>query len=433
MKRFIVILSLGIIFSCYIFPFGLSFLPESVNTKMVLALIGAILVIYNSARNRQLIISKYLLVGTCIAVIFSLVCYYSTIVNNTSDYTYATYFVSFFVWLGGAYTVCAAIRSHYGKVTFKLLTIYFTGVCVTQCILALLIDHIPSLKTFVDTYISQGQTFLNKINRLYGIGASLDPAGVRFCIVLIMIMALVSKDRTIRSNVKVSSILILSFFFISLIGNMISRTATVGMVIGLVYLIISLRMNRGGEVEKNYFNFYFTFGVLLLLVFIISAYLYNTTGYFHQHLRFAFEGFFNWMDTGVWRTDSTDKLNSTMWIWPSDTSGWVIGTGLFGNFVYKTDIGYCRFILYCGILGFSIFASFFVYNAYASYRILPSIYADFSIALLILCFAIWYKVSTDIFQIYALFYCMDAELKFKENRFLTEDKNENSISHSGDV
>ncbi len=130
---------------------------------------------------------------------------------------------------------------------------------------------------------------------------------------------------------------------------------------------------------------------------------------------------------------STDKLNSKMWIWPSDTSGWVIGTGLYSNFIYNTDIGYCRFILYCGIVGFSIFASFFVYNAYASYRILPSIYADFSIALLILCFVIWYKVSTDIFQIYALFYCMDAELKFKGNQFLTEDKNEDSISYSGDV
>ena len=50
-----------------------------------------------------------------------------------------------------------------------------------------------------------------------------------------------------------------------------------------------------------------------------------------------------------------------MWIWPEDQRTWLIGSGLFDNFVYSTDIGYCRFILYCGLIGFSVFAFLFVY------------------------------------------------------------------------
>lgn len=47
-----------------------------------------------------------------------------------------------------------------------------------------------------------------------------------------------------------------------------------------------------------------------------------------------------------------------MWIWPENLKGWLIGTGLFANFVYSTDIGYCRFILYCGLIGFGTFIAF---------------------------------------------------------------------------
>lgn len=47
-----------------------------------------------------------------------------------------------------------------------------------------------------------------------------------------------------------------------------------------------------------------------------------------------------------------------MWVWPEDVKSWIIGTGLFANFVYSTDIGYCRFILYCGLIGFGTFVLF---------------------------------------------------------------------------
>ena len=146
----------------------------------------------------------------------------------------------------------------------------------------------------------------------------------------------------------------------------------------------------------------------------------------HSDLRFAFEGFFNWTETGEWSTASTDKLNNEMWIWPSDTRTWLIGSGLFESFVYSTDIGYCRFILYCGLLGFSIFSVFFIYNAYAFNRKFEDV-SFLAFLLLVLTFVIWIKVATDIFQIYALLFC--ADMVFDSDSEL-EDTNESEDSDS---
>src|SRR5690606_27990338 len=121
----------------------------------------------------------------------------------------------------------------------------------------------------------------------------------------------------------------------------------------------------------------------------------------------------------------TDKLNKNMWIWPGDLKTWIIGSGRYDNWAFGTDIGYCRFILYCGIIGFSIFASFFVYNA-AVFASKYRQYQDMFFFLLILTFVIWIKVSTDIFLIYALFYCIDM---FNSHKNLHH-QDEDSLQHS---
>lgn len=59
---------------------------------------------------------------------------------------------------------------------------------------------------------------------------------------------------------------------------------------------------------------------------MLSVYLYNNDPFFYKNIRFAFEAFFNWVETGELRTDSTDKLNTMMWVWPEDVKSWIIGT-----------------------------------------------------------------------------------------------------------
>ncbi len=425
MIRFLLYIIVGVSVSFFLFPIAFTFLP-SLNTKMVLAVLGVMFAGMNWLTVREIKISKGFLLSVILALLFSFICYYSTDINKTTDYAYASYILSFAVWYFGAYAICSMIKIVHGKVDFKLVTYYVTAVCVFQCAAALMIDNIPSFKQFVDSYVSQGQEFFDEVERLYGIGAALDPAGVRFTIVLLMITAVLNNDEKVRNNAWSISLLLISFFFIAIIGNAISRTTILGLGASLGYLLFGSSVFR--KAIKQYSGkLSLLFGLFLAVAIGISIYLYNTNIEFYDQMRFAFEGFFNYVEKGEWRTDSTDKLNREMWVWPEDQKTWLIGSGLFDNFVYGTDIGYCRFILYSGLIGFSVFALLFVVNALVFMKRHPE-YWMFFLILLVLTFIIWFKVATDIFFIYAVFYCIDS-LKVTEDIAEKEEVYEDSVLH----
>lgn len=407
--RFFQFLLLAILVSLYFFPVSFSFLPFSLNTKIMLAVVGMVFLALDCIQVRSVNVSRALLGAICLTVLFSLICFISVDINGTSDYSYASYISSFAVWLFAAYGAFACLRMRHGYVDLKLITFYLAAVCFGQCVVALLIDNIPAVQVAVDSYINQGQEFFEEVDRLYGIGAALDTAGVRFSVVLIMIAGVLSRDPKVRKNPWLIISLLIAFFTIALIGNMISRTTMVGVGMATMYFVYASGLFRI-IVRYESINLGVWFGTLLLLAVFIASYLYQTNEDFHDQIRFAFEGFFNWAEHGEWRTDSTDKLNREMWVWPSDLQTWVIGSGLFDNWVYSSDIGYCRFILYCGVIGFSVFALFFVYNAVLFAYVYPAYRGMFALFLM-LSFVVWLKVATDIFVIYALLYCMGTNRK----------------------
>ncbi|TYR36525.1 hypothetical protein FXV77_08450 [Sphingobacterium phlebotomi] len=418
MVRIILYFVVGIVVSFYLFPIGFTFLPASINTKMVLGLAGGILFGYNSIQERGVVLSRGLLGAIGFAVFFSLACYIATDVNNTSDYSYVTYIGSFFAWLAGAYAVCMLIKQVHSTNTFQILVLYLAAVCFVQCVLALLIDNIESFQLLVDSYVSQGQEFYEEKNRLYGIGAALDSAGVRFAVVLVLIIALICHDQQVRRHSVRIVLLLVAFFTVAVIGNMISRTTVIGLSAAILYFIIFSGLFRL-EIRFSAIHLGIWFGITLLIAIAISTYLYYINDDFYGHMRFAFEGFFNLVEKGEWKTASTDKLNNEMWIWPEDTKTWIIGSGLFGSFIYGTDIGYCRFILYSGLTGFSIFALFFIYNGYFFMRQSPT-YATMFLVLIAMTFLFWIKVATDIFFIYALFFCLDEFIEETIKKPLTQ-------------
>lgn len=425
MIRLILYISIGIAVSFYLFPISFTFLP-SLNTKMILAVLGVMFAGMNWLMEREIKISKGFLVSVVLALLFSFICFYSTDINKTTDYAYASYITSFAVWYFGAYAVCTLIKMVHGKVDFTIFTFYVSAICVFQCTAALLIDNVPSFKSLVDSYVSQGQEFFEEVDRLYGIGAALDPAGVRFSIVLLMITATLNNDESVRNNGWTISLLLISFFFIAIIGNAISRTTVIGLGASIAYFIFGSSVFKRA-IEKHSTKLSVLFGVFLVVAIGISIYLYQTNAEFYDQMRFAFEGFFNYVEKGEWRTDSTDKLNREMWVWPQDQQTWIIGSGLFDNYVYSTDIGYCRFILYCGILGFSVFALLFVVNALVFMR-RHTQYWMFFLILMAFTFVIWFKVATDIFFIYAVFYCIDS-LRVTESSEEKEEVYEDSVLH----
>ena len=132
MIRYLAIALTIVITSLYYFPIIFSFFPIA-NTKLILASVGLVLFGVEIAKSRSGTLNKDLLIISAYALIFSLVCLFSVVWNNTPDYAYASYVVSMWVWLSGAYVVSRAIKLLHGSVSFNVLCHYLIIVCVIQC------------------------------------------------------------------------------------------------------------------------------------------------------------------------------------------------------------------------------------------------------------------------------------------------------------
>lgn len=424
MLRFTFIIITSILVSFYFFPIEFTFLP-AVNTKMAMAGFGLILLLANLARKPGSIIDKSIFWISVLAGCISLTGLISVTLNDTPDYTYATYVVSVWVWLSGAYVTISAIRATHGHISVTLVCNYLIAVCTAQCILAIMIDMIPSVKGFVNTYVS-GVGFAEmdqmiKAKRLYGIGATLDVAGSRFAAILCMISFLIVS--CLKENKKAQLILYLSsFIIISIIGNMIARTTTIGMVIALLFFLYSMINTDSIKYILTSLPTILT-GIGIIIFFISSAiYLYNTNTQIHDNLRFAFEGFFSMAETGEWDVHSNEILKN-MIVFPESTKTWIIGDGYienpnatdpyyvgekFSGYYKATDIGYLRFIFYFGISGLILFISYI----YMCAHICINRFRNFKIMFLMILavnYIVWFKVSTDIFLVFALFLAMGSE------------------------
>lgn len=396
----ILIFILGWLVSFYLFPFNPTHFP-ALNTKQFVALLGPIILVLNRLRTRDKSIDIGLLRALMIAGLYSVVNLIATDYNGFSDYSYANYITTALVWLFGAYTVVEGIKFVHGEVNFRLITYYFAAVSALQCLIAIGVDKSDSIANIVHNIAYIDVDFFRENGRLYSIGAMLDPAGVRFAVVLMMIATTLTREEKTYNNWWHTTLLLIAFAIILAIGNMISRTTITGAALAVMI------MGLAGEgyrfiIRKESFKLYSMLLLVLAIGVPIMVYLYNTDDYFYSQIRYGFEGFFSIVEKGHWQTDSNDVL-ATMWKWPTTDAGWIIGYGEFGNFRFSTDIGYCRLILYSGVVGFSVFSMLFIHSAWYFYKRYPK-YRFFWFLLLCMTFIIWIKVATDLFQFWALFY-----------------------------
>lgn len=410
-----------ILTSLFYFPFATSFLPEA-NTKMVLAAVGLVLFAYQATQRQKAEIDNTFASVSAWALLVSAVGLFSALANNSGDYTYARYIVSAWVWMGGAYTVIKCICAVYGKATLRLLTNILVTVCVVQCIISQIIDANVSFAEWVDSFmVSTG--FMGKVEgRLYGIGCALDVAGLKFCAVLILLAYFaMNPSRKINAYVE-TSLYVVAFFIISVLGSMISRTTSIGALLAITYWIWTSIYNRCSATKRQSLYFWKIIFVSLTLLVPTIVYLYQTDIDFHEKLRFGFEGFFSLAEKGEWDVSSNNRLMG-MWVWPDNPVTWLIGDGYFNSpdanpyyigpsiikgYYMGTDIGYCRFVFYFGLIGLAIFCAYFVNCAKQCSNIVPQCRILFWLILLIN-FIGWVKVSSDIFPIYALILMLGKE------------------------
>lgn len=416
MKAILVVLT-TILTSFYFFPFEFVFLP-GINTKMAMAGVGLVWFVFNIAKGRKGNVDKDFYVLSLIALSLSLFSLIAMIYNNTQDGSFLTYFVSMWVWLGGAYTAVNVMKTVHGYISVELVCNYLIAVCVIQCILAYSMSIVPTLKNFIDSFLGGEDAFMGKAEgRLYGIGAALDVAGQRFSAVLVM-LAFLTYKRTNNKNV-VTLLYVLAFFIIAVVGNMMARTTTVGVSIALLFWTIDALMNKSND---NVMQFWRMFGLVAVCIIPIIIFQYNADPAFREKLRFGFEGFFSLVETGKWETSSNDILFEHMIVFPETIKTWLVGDGYganpegdpyyigpdFHGFYMGTDIGYLRFLFYFGIFGLIALVSLICYAAGICVRRFQS-YRMMFLLILAVNLIVWFKVSTDIFMVFALFLCIPPE------------------------
>ena len=200
---------------------------------------------------------------------------------------------------------------------------------------------------------------------------------------------------------------------------MIARTTTVGVGLALVYWLISLFRSDSAD-ENSYLWKRLACVIIVSLLIIIP--LYNVNPNFRENTRFAFEGFFSLVEKGRWDVHSNEILKG-MYIFPDNLKTWLIGDGymenpigtdpywtgvVFGGYYMATDVGYLRFIFYFGIFGLLTFISFFISITQGCMKKFPAQSLLF-LFFLAVNMAGWFKVSTDIFLVFAPFLLISRE------------------------
>lgn len=397
--------------SFFFFPVIFTGMPSSLNTKMIMAAIGIPVFLYNLAKTKDAEINQGVITLFGMACLVSFVTYMSITINNTLDYTYVTYVISMLVWTSAAYLVLKMIEGVHGYIDARLVILYLMVMCTLQCILAIAIDMNADVAKFVDRFYPESAFFHDK-KRMYGLGCGLDVAGGRFSAVLVMIayaLYINSKKR----NLGFVVLGMVCFIIISAIGNMIGRTTTIGMLLGLMIIGYSL-FSR--DVNRKYIGS--VIGIFTALV-LTGVVLYNTDAKWQENIEFGFEGFFSLAEKGKWEVHSNDMLREGF-IYPDNLKTWLIGDGYFEEpsnttpyytgesfygFYKGTDAGYSRFLFYFGAIGLLTFAIYFISVARFCAEILPR-YKYMFLVMLILNFLIWIKVSTDIYVTFAPFVCL---------------------------
>ncbi len=422
-----------LVMSMFYFPFEFRAFP-GMNTKKILAAIALVILFFQLVRKHELRMDKDFLFLSVMAGLVGMCGVISVTYNNTEDYAYATYITSAWVWWGGAYTACQFIRWVHGRLTAELIISYLTAVCVMQCCLALAIDMNPDFKRWVvSIFVNIDMDFLTKNEqRLFGIGCALDVAGIRFALVLAAMMFVKMQKESTKWYADFG--FFLAFFFITVVGNIIGRTAIVGLVVGFAYLgLVSLRQLK--HVEMRYWALWRR-ALFILLIFVpLVVYFYQTDLRLQKNIRFGFEGFFSLVEKGRWEVTSNERLKS-MYVWPDNPKTWAIGDGYFDSpsstnpyytgeytkgYYMNSDVGYVRFIFYFGLLGLVMFSIFMFCVTMVCRKKLPR-WKSLFLLLLAVHFIVWAKVATDTFLFFALFLCLDKE-DVSEEYYVTADQN----------
>ena len=109
-KKIIIGIILTVIVSSFLFPVSFTFLPETLNSKKMLAFVGVAAFLIHCIRHHSLELPANVIMSALLAGVFSVWCLFSVTANGTGDNTYVMYWVSFGTWILGAFSVICLFK-----------------------------------------------------------------------------------------------------------------------------------------------------------------------------------------------------------------------------------------------------------------------------------------------------------------------------------
>ena len=293
-------------------------------------------------------------------VLMSLFTVLSSVVNTITENTFIIFPFQVIYLLLLSYCIYYITKRFCKVISFYVITRYFLMTLVVQSVIAIVMFVNQPICLFL--FDLQGIDLTSRVIKMYfgvrliGLGYFYFGAGAIYGLGLIAIMPFMLKAKNKQQLIK----LILLYVYIFIVGIFFARTAMIGCVFSIVYLIFCILIpkmcNKVFLVFRQFIIYLTVFGIALVFIYTSSPKLQEDYG---DIIDFGFEAFINLVENGELSTASSDGLTEYhLSIWPQNQKTYYIGDMRWtkGDSYYgDSDVGYVRLLFYFGVPGVILF------------------------------------------------------------------------------
>ncbi len=346
--------SIGITLFLFFFIFGM---PTPIGSLTPLLTMSIVLWALLNYKKYFLFIPKEIFYLFIFLIFDLLVCLIIPCILGTYDFSIIQTKINFIASLLATYILARSSSSNNNitdKQFFNLLLVIFSIQVILIVGMLINSDFSQAITSFTRNS-DQGARVLESYAGARGLGIA-DSSAFGFAIVmglLIFLTFFAYKNNFISFKY---------FIVLLLLGSVASisagRTAVLGIMFGLVYLLLNFKNYRSLLTLISIFLFFILIGSILISIDRNSI-ENETLGYFYSY---SMEPILNYINEGSFASTSTDALQNMYF--PLTEQQYLIGDGRYmdgESYYMATDAGYMRFTLFYGGVFSLMFYSYFIY------------------------------------------------------------------------
>lgn len=352
----------------FIFSFKVPFILNS--SALCLILIAPFLLLRGVRRNVFILFkNKIVVLMFCFLFILFFITSFITTAHAQYDYSFAERFIIQSIYLFCSIFFISFISYLGNKIgednLFEVGIIY---AFLAQSVIIIFAFANPSVKDLIQIF--QSEEVINISNQYSGI-RGLALAGAQFFGLAVGYSIALMLSTLLFLNNKISTTLyVVCYVFFTIAILSIGRTGLVGVAFSFIFF---LSIINSFSMFKKFIQMTSYLIIFVLFIALLGYLLLNDTQkviIFDQLIPFAFEFIYSYLDSGVFRTSSTDILQSMYF--PIEQLTFLFGDGVFtnidGSYYKNTDAGYMRALLFGGITCLLFLCIFQIYILIQLYK-----------------------------------------------------------------